>query len=134
MNKKILLGSLLVLILLFVMPSIPAIQQNVIKDELVSKIPEDLDFTKIKELLESGKLDRVKHPILGILVTMWIYFRFLRYRILSFSYDEIYDRIIWIEINNPIIFLRLVILLFNTLLVFCFFEGLSDKFGWNWNI
>ena len=140
MNKKILMGSMLVLTLLLLMPSIPAIQQNIVKDEFREKIESelfnDLDFKDIRELLNSGKLDGVKHPILGLLVIMWMYFRFLRCQIFTFSYDITIDDYwnIDIEIHNPIIFFRFIILFFNTKLVIHFFEVLSNMFGWNWNI
>ena len=138
MNKKILIGSMLVFTMLLLMPSIPAIQQKIVKDEIKDKIVNelynDLDFKDMRELLNSGKLDGVKHPILGLLVTMWMYFRLLRCQIFTFSYDIYIDYGYQFEILNPIIFFRLIILLFNTGLVIHFFEGLSNIFGWNWDI
>ena len=43
MNKKPLLGSLLVLTLLLLMPTIPAIQHKVVKDEVLSEIQVGLE-------------------------------------------------------------------------------------------
>lgn len=63
-------------------------------------------------------MDRVKHPILGLLVTMWMYFRLLRCQIIgNISYDINYDYDFSFEIHHPILFLRLLILLINTGLV-----------------
>ena len=63
------------------------------------------------ELLESGKLDRVKHPILGLIVTMWMYFRLTRCQIFAdTSYDITYEYDYDFEIHHPILFLRLLIL------------------------
>ena len=135
MEKKILMGSMLVLTFLLLMPSIPAIQYKVVKDEILSEVTEDLDLREIRDLIETGKLDRVKHPILGLLVTMWMYFRLIRGQIFAdISYDITYDYDWNFEIYHPILFFRLIILLFNTGLVIHFFEGLSNMFGWNWNI
>ena len=43
MRKKTLIGSMLVLTLLLLMPSIPAIQTNVIKEDIKQDIQEKLD-------------------------------------------------------------------------------------------
>ena len=135
MKKKILIGSIIAVALLLLMPSIPAIHNNAIKDEIISELPEDFNLKNIRELLESWKLDRVKHPILMLLVTIWMYFRLIRGQILAdISYDITYEYDYNFEIYHPVLFLRLLILLINTGLVVCSFQGLSDLLGWNWNI
>ena len=76
MKKKILIGTMLVLAILLLMPSIPAIQQKTIEDkaydDLVEKI-EEIDFkdTKVIRKLLNGFWD--EHPILGFLLFIaWI--------------------------------------------------------------
>jgi len=76
MKKKILIGSILVLTLLLLMPSIPAIQQKTIEvkvyDDLVKDIKEiDFKDTKVIRKLLNGFWD--EHPILGFLLFIaWI--------------------------------------------------------------
>ena len=56
MDKKIIIGSMLVLTLLLLMPSIPAIQLNTIKDKVYSDYSGELnqqDVEELKELLAS---------------------------------------------------------------------------------
>ena len=65
MKSKILIGSILVLTLLLLMPSIPAIQQNAIEDKAINNLVEQFDF---KDLRENIDFPDVKHPILYILV------------------------------------------------------------------
>jgi len=55
MKKKILIGSLLVLTLLLLMPSIPAIQQKTIEDKAYSDLVEkfeDFDLEDLREKIE----------------------------------------------------------------------------------
>ena len=50
MKKKILIGSLLVLTLLFLMPSIPAVQQKTIEGGIKQEIQEKLDEINLEEI------------------------------------------------------------------------------------
>ncbi|EMR74539.1 hypothetical protein MBGDF03_00600 [Thermoplasmatales archaeon SCGC AB-540-F20] len=62
MNKKILIGSMLVFTMLLLMPSIPAIQQNLVKNE------------KIVEILETN----LKFPILNGIIYFSLVWRLVR--------------------------------------------------------
>jgi len=62
MKKKLIFGSMLVLTLLLLMPTIPAIQQNLVKNE------------KIVESLESN----LKFPILNGIIYFLLIWRFIR--------------------------------------------------------
>jgi hypothetical protein len=74
MEKKILIGSIVAVTILLLIPTIPAIQHNIVKednkDKILSELSEDLDFKDIKELVDSGRLDRVKHPLLYFFVIL----------------------------------------------------------------
>jgi len=101
MSKKILIGSMLVLTLLLLMPSIPAVQQKIIGDELdkresklLSKL-QDLDIEKIKDLFNNKIMDFLTYIVLFI-------FCIRNYRgilLLSFSHREN-------GIRNPLIYMR----------------------------
>ena len=52
MKKKILIGSLLVLTLLLLMPSIPAIQQKSVEEGIKQDIQEKIDTFTLDELKE----------------------------------------------------------------------------------
>jgi len=136
MNKKILIGSILVLTLLLLMPSIPAIQQNIVKDEIkekiLSEIPEDLDFKDIKELMDSGKLNRLKHPLLYLIIIATLISRITRIIVLAeLSFDGYFPDF---HIKKPVLFLRVFILDISTFIWATFWQELSDYYGWNWNI
>ena len=136
MRKKLLLGSILVLTLLLLMPSIPALQHNIvrddIKDRILSELPEDLDFREIKELVNSGMLDRIKHPLLYLLVICSFISRQIRYGLLlSLSVEIIVFDII---IKNPILYKRLEILTYISFYWAWFWYYISQKYGWNWKL
>jgi len=77
MKKKILIGSMLVLTLLLLMPSIPAIQQKTIEDREYSDLGERLDDFNFKELFI--KKSRGFIPIiLTFLIGTIYWFRALR--------------------------------------------------------
>ncbi len=135
MNRKLLIGSILILTFLLLMPSIPAIQRRVvkenIKDKILSELPENLDFNDIKELVDSGKLDKVKHPLLYFFVILVAEFRWWRCIILG----DIAIEYGWewsIEIKYPILFVRCMWLLFRLEFWAGFWDRLSDTLGWNW--
>ena len=48
MNKKILIGSIIAVAILLLMPSIPAIQTNLVKDKALSEITKDLDLEEFR--------------------------------------------------------------------------------------
>jgi len=78
MNKKILIGSLLVLTLLLLMPSIPAIQQKTIEDKMYRDLVEKIDTNDMNILkeLDLGKLP--DHPFLNFLILIPVFLRYPR--------------------------------------------------------
>ena len=137
MKKKILIGSMLVLTLLLLMPSIPAIHQKTIEDRKYNDLFEQLDFKDVKE---KKKMDLIRHPLIydhTLLYAIVIFlggFRWLRCLILA---EISFDIISWnppeYEVYHPILFLRCIWLL-NTFGIWCsFWEYISDTLGWNWD-
>ena len=131
MKKKIFIGSVLVLVMFLIMPSIPAIQQKTIEDRASNDFVDQLDFKDVKELVDSGKLDRVKHPLLYFFVILVAGFRWWRCIILF----EIAIEQGWLwtfEVKYPILFLRFMWLGGRLEFWDLFWNNLSDTFGWNW--
>ena len=137
MNKKIPICSILVLMLLLLMPSIPAIQQKTIEDRTYNDFFEWLDFKDVKE---KKKMDLIRnpfvydHPLLYLIVILLGGFRWLRCLTLAkISFDIISWNPPEYEVYHPILFLRSIWLL-NTFGIWCtFWDYISDTLGWNWD-
>ena len=134
MEKRILLGSIIAVVMLLLMPSIPAIQQKIVKDEIkdkiLSEIPEQIDFKDIKELINTGKLDRIKHPFLLAIVWFIAFLYCFRMGCLLLM--------IWFLITNDISngdeqwerIWNLVSIMDKWVL---FWLKISETYGWNWD-
>jgi len=133
MNKKILIGSIIAVAMLLLMPSIPAIQHKVVKDDIINELPEDFDFENIIELLKSGKLDGIKHYILYNIIISCIFFRMYRADYLLDISRHLEFGVILV-IDKPILFLRAVWLCITVWRAYNFFNNLSDILRWNWDI
>ncbi len=135
MNKKILVGSILVLTLLLLMPSIPAIQQKTIKDRTYDDLFEQLDDVVFKDVKEINTLDlgeRVKHPLLYIFVFTLLAIRGIRgfYLMMdSSNFPGIPDGL---EIDNPLIFYRGAWLCFTAIVWIQLCRYVGQEMGWNW--
>ena len=132
-RKKILIGCIITATILLLMPSIPAIQNKIVMDE----IKEGFNIKNIRELLDNGNLDRKKHLLLLIFVYLIAGFRLKRIDILctiSIKNVEYVGRIPIIELRYPIIYLRAVMLIFTTIFWFYNWQKISDKYVWNWDI
>ena len=131
MKKRILIGSILVLTLLLLMPSIPAIHQKTTVDKEFNDLIEQLD---VKDVTDIRKIDWIRHPLLYALAIFIAKFRLERCRILaeiSFDYSYWHGGPI-LEIHHPILFLR-GLWLITTIEYWCsFWKTISNKFGWNW--
>lgn len=139
MNKRIIIGSVLVLTLLLLMPSIPAVQHNVVKDEILNDIQEKISLSDITELLDSNNLDKIKHPILYLFVIL--------VPIIYFVWGSIVWKYLWLfedggvekhKLAFMILFcyglllnLRLIQVEYNWINKW---QEMSDKYGWNWNV
>ncbi len=133
MKKKILIGSLLVLILLLLMPSIPAIQQKTVEHKVYSDFVEQLNTVDFKDFKGINKLDGIKHTPLYYIVYFIADFRTERANIL-FDISCHIDNWGQMDIYYPIIFLR-VIWLDITVYKWCnFWNNISETLGWGWNL
>jgi len=127
MNKKILIGSMLVLTLLLLMPTIPAIQQNIVKDDIKEK--NDILIAKnssydIEKLLETPK----DFPLLYLFVVGVLQFQMARVDFLMKYAVDFFNR----EIKHPLLLLRAYMILEAYDMWWNFWNALSTKLGWNW--
>lgn len=142
MGKRILIGSMLVLTLLLLMPSIPAVQHKSIEEGIKQDLQEKLDSINLDDLKDIEVLEWIRHPILYFIVLFFAYIQFLRFDfILSKAYE-------WFTVMRPgdyistitnpilfwIMFLRGVTLLAPFVYWIVFWDYVSDSLGWDWNL
>jgi len=142
MNKKILIGSMLVLTLLLLMPSISAIQNNIITENIKQEWQDKIETIKLDELKDIDLLDRIMHPLLQNIVKSLGYcppLLNLFVAIVGFSmvFRSIFLEIISTEgmfnewhITNPIIYLRAEWLFLLAISWFDFWIDFFDDRGW----
>ncbi|UCD14251.1 MAG: hypothetical protein JSW60_02225 [Thermoplasmatales archaeon] len=134
MNKKILIGSMLVVILLLLMPSIPAIQLKTIEDKLDTRKSElltklrDLDIEKIRELLNEKQI-KFTPLILTFLICIVAESRLTRGGILiEIAWDYSGEMPIC---KHPIIGIRAFMLLYSCYLWELFWCSIYYSMGWD---
>ena len=131
MKKNILIGSIIAVVILVMMPSIHAIQHNLVKEDSKGEIFHD-KLKDIRELLESGKLDGIKHPLLYIFIISWMVIRTERGSILvaiSILYEDINTPIL----IHPILCLRGLWLYGMGIAFLVIWNVISNILGWNWD-
>jgi len=126
MRKKLVFGIILVLTLILLMPSIPAIENKVVKDEISSHLPEELELKELIEFLN------VKHPILYLFVYSIALFRLVRLIILVDLASEPTDYPPYFEITNWFLFIRCLLLQSGRDLWLLMWKDVSDSYGWGW--
>ena len=126
MKKKILIGSLLVLTLLLLMPSIPAVQQKTIEDKAYSDFVEELSDIKVLEL--------IRHPILYTLVMFLFFHRIERGVMLLEISTEHWNFPYNFDIIHPVLFCWFLWIYLSLEIYSAFWNNVSDKFGWGWNV
>ena len=124
MKKKIIIGSMLVITLLLLMPSIPALQINTVKDAIQQNIN---DFDPKSSIID--KLPELPNHILLFLIVYTIAkFRFLRFKLnFMFSISPPY-----IQITHPLLLMRSIFLLIRYSCWLNIWIKVSEKLGWNW--
>ena len=130
MNKKILIGSIFILSLLLVMPSISAIQRKTIEDKICNDLIEKFNFKDIKVI--NGFPD-VKHPLLFALIVIIFNLRAIPSFILlllAYYSDDHQDR----SMKRPFLGIRGRWVMFTALLWARFWTKISEKFGWDWEL
>ena len=134
MGKKILIGSMLVLAMLLLMPSIPAIQQKTIEEGVKQNLQEKLETISLDDLKDIEVLDRIRHPILYNLIISIMSFRWefgIKLRDISIIPDP------WggsVSIIHPLIFLWWFWIYWTVYLWSKFCNNVSDTLGWGWDI
>jgi hypothetical protein len=132
MRKILLFGIILVITLLFLVPSMPAIQQKIIYNEVEREMIEDYNIKNIKKYMEFSKTENIKFPLLYKLIISTLTLRWFRINVLrEYSYEEDWP---YYEIKNPILFFRFLILLINTHIWSNLWSFISHNLGWNWDI
>ena len=126
MNKNILIGSIFVLTLLLVMPSIPAVQMNYINNRIIEEYKEINFIDLIRTDLPS------KYPILFLIVLSLFYFRVLRGMVLWEVATE--WRGYYFDVVNSWIFFRCIILLGTASIRYNSWRLISKIFGWDWDV
>ena len=125
MRKKILIGSIFVLTLLILMPSVSAIHKNSIENEIKQQVDKITPF----DLLDFEPPD--KFPLAFYFVLTIFYFRIIRLNMLiEYAIEGDYPGDF--EIVHPLIVLRCAILLWATAWWFEGWDAISDYFGWGW--
>ncbi len=128
MKKKILIGSLLVLTLLLLMPSIPAIQQKSVEEGIKQDSQEKFSTITLNIIKELVRLDDIKFPLIYNFLCSYILLRIE-------SFDKFFDFImLFLPIGSPI-FLLFFIWTFGRLDLFRdFLQIIADIRGWNWDL
>jgi len=122
MSKRILIGSMLVLVMLLLMPSIPAVQQKTIEDKAYSDLVEKL---KDLEVLDGD----MKFPILFAFVYTFARIQITRaFKILDFALTEN-----WYGVKHPLFALYGLWIFFVSVRWVDFWAYYSDELEWNWD-
>jgi hypothetical protein len=126
MRKKLVFGSVLVFTLLLLTPSISAIQHNTI---------EGADTFENIDKIELNILDNdTKYLNLNYLINLMIKSRIVR-ALLLFMVSAYIDNFTHsLVVTHPIIYFRSLWLEFTCMHLIDFFQYISDKYGWNWEI
>ena len=140
MKKKILIGSLLVLTLLLLMPSIPAIQQKTVEGGFKQDLQEKLGAINIDDLKDIEVLDGIRHPILLRFVLIYLYIQVLKFDIntiwlviFCLDWDELGSSIDY-NIFYYIFSFRMEFSYFKASAWISFWKDISDRLRWNWNL
>jgi len=122
MNKNILIGSVFVLTLILLLPSIPAIQLNEIK--------QDYEEINLKDVLNLDLPN--KFPLLFCLVNAILLFRAIRVWLLWEFSTEPSEYFPGIYITHTLVFFRWLMLYITTGSWEYIWENISELFGWDW--
>ncbi len=125
MNKKILIGSIIAVVILILMPTVPAIHINAIENQIKAEYEElpliDVINFKIPD----------KFPLLYLLVVGIGIFRLMR-ALMLLMYSIEYDEWGGFKISNPFLLLRGIILTASVDLWTYGWEIISEILGWDW--
>jgi hypothetical protein len=122
MKKRIILGSIVVLSLILLMPSIPAININAIDNKI------HLEYEKLylNSVIDIKIPD--KFPLLYLLVVGVLNFQLKRVELLIEYAVDFENR----EIKHPLLILRAIMIIEIHDMWWNFWYYLSDDLGWGW--
>jgi len=129
MNKKILIGSMLVFTMLLLMPSIPAIQIESFKEGVQQNI-DDLKtrLSNIESLIELPE----RFPLLFLFVYSIALFRLIRFEILFELATEPSDFAPGYIVTNWLLYIRCAFLINGLDWWLAIWIEISENFGWGW--
>jgi hypothetical protein len=130
MKTKIVIGSLIAVTILLLMPSIPAIQNNIVKENLISESIKDFGLNELKEVFD---FPNVKLPILFIIVVTIFNLRAIPafiHLILAYYSNDHQDR----SMKRPLLGLRGYRIMLTALIWAVFWTSISRILGWNWEL
>jgi len=131
MNKKILIsGSIVAIIMLILMPSIPAIQQKSVEDSSHNDLEEKSHFNDSKDIMTIVRNGHLKHPLLYLSVILATIRAIRGFVLCSFSSD--WDYYYGLDITHTIIFLRGAWLWVTAFFWQEFWVTIADALGWGW--
>ncbi len=135
MNKKIVVSSVFIIILFFLLPSIPAIQFKTVEESVYNDFINDIKNIDLKNLKIVENLDEFpNHPVLYYIVMIIYYFRIISAYYLynnSIGFED-YGEIPQLYIKHPLLFIIAIVLLFRADMWDSFWKTIANKMGWNW--
>lgn len=91
------------------------------------------DFFSYKVPSDLNTEDRLRHPVLCLMVWLFVQWYLFRGWIL-YEFSISVGAFNWIEIDYPLVFLRACFLIFVGSFWLKFWQQLSSAFGWNWSL
>ena len=128
MNKKIIIGSMMVFTMLLLIPNIPAVYLNAIENEFEQEY-EELSSTYFVDFNLPDKFPNLYRLVLAI-----VYFKFIRILILLTISTTPGDFPGDTHIVYPLIYARCLILGYTLNLWMGGWGAISDILGWDWDI
>lgn len=130
MKKRILLGCIIAVVVLLLMPSIPAGHLNSIQNRInqVNDVISEQPIFHIKGFPEIPE----RFPLLFLLISSIIICRLIRYYWLFEWSTEPGELPREYNIIHPLLYARSTILLLKTGLWITGWEGIANYFGWDW--
>ena len=136
-NKLLVICSIVVIISILLLPSIPAIQIKSIENNVQKVSIEKNDILNFKEWYNRlNSVNSPKHPILFFIVKAIYISRIIRVMILLEISTEYHDEgwHQYYEIIHPLLAFRGFWLYVTCDEWLTFWSNLSDTYGWNWYI
>jgi len=134
MNKKILIGCIIAVVILLLMPSIPAIQYKTIEENSFDDYLKNHFEIEIKDLKKNIQNVSWKYPVMWVVMLLFrfvVCFRLLRgfYFLWESAYNW-FNPDEYLKITKPVIFLRGCWLYFTSIGLIDLIVLIDEKMGW----